>query len=368
MIASLFPVGTRPQSNYTDAPAVARTHSSEVTPPSSTPAPRFVLEVPGPTPTLYGIGAVIRLGIAELVEQLPGKWSSLALPKHRRLILDPLLRLLPSSKRQQISAVLEKNGAAAQLESLLGTEIVSFSAFAVWSGKDIHAAITSGNLGRLPSPMLFLNVKPPGAYSAMAATKLWGNGNHGLQLGGGIPTTVRIPGLAQPAIVMRNIYGGVTRKQDPNETPRVMLRANMLLGVLPPVPFSRESMGLISTGLRRAALAVDVAGVAGAVGGAVLSRGTSVKAGLTSLQLLLVRAASSALRAGGSVADRTTLFAGPAWSITATAPVDKISMLVRGELSGQDTVLRIAGKNFQPASWLGVITELLSNSAPLIKR
>lgn len=268
-----------------------------------------------------------------------------------------MLRLLPASKRQQVIAALGKNGAAAEVERLLGGELFSAGAFAVWSGKDVHAAIASGNLKRLPSPALFLSLKAPGQYSAMMATKLWGNDNRGLQLGGGSPTTLKLPGVAQPAIVMRNIYGGVTRKTAPGAA--AQLKANVLIGVLPPFPFSQQLMGLIGTGLRNAAIGVDVAGVAGAVGAAALTRGATVKTGLTGLQLLLARAASTALRAGGSVADRTTLFAGPAWSITATGPADNVSRLLHGEPWGRgDTVLRVGGKDFQPASWLDAFGKL----------
>lgn len=325
-------------------------------------ASRLTIEVPGPTPTLYGIGAVVRLKIADLVDVLPGKWSALISPKNRSQILDPILRLLPASKRQQVLAALGKNGAAAQVERLLGGELFSAGAFAVWPGKDMHAAITSGNLSRLPSPALFLSVKAPGKYSAMMATKLWGTDTRGLQFGAGSPTTLKIPGVAQPAIVMRNIYGGVTRKPAPGKPApgaAAQLKANVLIGVLPPVPFSQQLMGLIGTGLRNAAIVVDVTGIASAAGGAVLTRGATVKTGVTGLQLLLARAASTALRAGGAVADRTTLFAGPAWSITATGPADNVSRLLHGEPWGRgDTTLRVAGKDFQPASWLDAIGKL----------
>jgi len=185
----------------------------------------------------------------------------------------------------------------------------------------------------------------------MMATKLWGNDTRGLQFGGGSPTTLKIPGVAQPAIVFRNIYGGLTRKTAPDADPQV--KGNVLIGVMPPMPFSQQAMGLLGAGLRSAAVGVDVTGVASAVGGAVLSRGATVKTGLTGLQLLLARAASTALRAGGAVADRTTLYGGPAWSITATGPAENVSRLLHGEPWGRgDTVLRVGGKNFQPASWL----------------
>ena len=69
-------------------------------------ASRLTIEVPGPTPTLYGIGAVVRLKIADLVDVLPGKWSELISPRSRSQILDPILRLLPASKRQQVLAAL----------------------------------------------------------------------------------------------------------------------------------------------------------------------------------------------------------------------------------------------------------------------
>jgi hypothetical protein len=320
-------------------------------------ASRLTVEVPGPTPTLYGIGAVVRLKIADLVDVLPGKWSELISPKNRSQILDPILRLLPASKRQQVIAALGKNGAAAEVERLLGGELFSAGAFAVWSGKDMHAAIASGNLKRLPSPALFLSLKAPGQYSAMMATKLWGNDTRGLQLGGGSPTTLKIPGVAQPAIVFRNIYGGLTRKTAPDADPQV--KGNVLIGVMPQVPFSQQVLGLLGAGLRSAAIGVDVTGVAGAVGAAALTRGATVKTGLTGLQLLLARAASTALRAGGAVADRTTLYGGPAWSITATGPADNVSRLLHGEPWGRgDTVLRVAGKNFQPASWFDAFGKL----------
>jgi hypothetical protein len=344
MIASLHP-GTRASltsgfakvqpNNQLYPPAPPRINS-ELISYSSTQEPRFVLEVAGPNPTLYGVGAVIGLRFEELIDQLPGKWDALVEPRFRKMILDPLLRLLPPGKRQQIMAALGKEGAAASLQALLKQEIVSVSAFAVWSGKDMAAAITRRNLDSLPSPMLFLNVKPPGPYSAMVATKLWGEGTHGLQIGGGMPTTLPIPGMTKPAIVMRNIYGGVTQKQGLNNTSpaKPMVKANMLLGLLPSVPFSHEFMGLLGMGLRSAALSVEAAGLAGAAGVAVLSRGTSLRTGLAGFQLLLARAVSSVLRAGGSVLSRTTVYAGAAWSITATAPADQISRLVTGRFPG----------------------------------
>lgn len=268
-----------------------------------------------------------------------------------------MLRLLPASKRQQVIAALGKKSAAAEVERLLGGELFSAGAFAVWSGKDMHAAIASGNLSRLPSPALFLSLKAPGQYSAMMATKLWGNDTRGLQFGGGSPTTLKIPGVAQPAIVFRNIYGGVTRNTAPGAA--AQLKANVLIGVLPPVPFSQQLMGLIGAGLRTAAIGVDVTGVAGAVGATALTRGATVKTGLTGLQLLLARAASTSLRAGGAVADRTTLYGGPAWSITATGPADNVSRLLHGEPWGRgDTVLRVGGKDFKPASWLDAFGKL----------
>lgn len=314
-------------------------------------APRLTIEVPGPTPTLYGFGAVVRLKIADLVDVLPGKWSELISPKNRSQILDPILRLLPASKRQQVIAALGKNGAVAEVERLLGGELFSAGAFAVWSGKDMHAAVFSGNLKRLPSPALFLSLKAPGQYSAMMATKLWGNDTRGLQFGAGSPVPLKIRGSSQDGIVFRNIYGGVTRKTAPGAA--AQLKANVLIGAFPPIPGNQQAMGLISTVLRNAAIGVDVTGIAGAAGGAVLTRGATVATGLTGLQLLLARAASTSLRAGGAVADRTTLYWGPAWSITATGPADNVSRLLHGEPWGRgDTVLRVGGMNFQPASWL----------------
>jgi hypothetical protein len=320
-------------------------------------ASRLTIEVPGPTPTLYTIGAVVRLKIADLVDVLPGKWSELISPKNRARFLDPMLRLLPASKRQQVIAALGKKSAAAEVERLLGGELFSAGAFAVWSGKDVHAAVFSGNLKRLPSPALFLSLKAPGQYSAMMATKLWGNDTRGLQFGVGSPTTFKIRGSSQDGIVFRNIYGGVTRQTAPGAA--AQLKANVLIGAFPPVPGNQRAMGLISTFLRTAAIGVDVTGVAGAVGAAALTRGATVATGLTGLQVLLARAASTALRAGGAVADRTTLYMGPAWSITATGPADKVSRLLHGEPWGRgDTVLRVGGKDFQPASWLDAFGKL----------
>ena len=157
--------------------------------------------------------------------------------------------------------------------------------------------------------------------------------------------------------MFRNIYGGLTRKTAPDADPQV--KGNVLIGVMPQVPFSQKVMGLLVAGLRTAAIGVDVAGVAGAVGAAALTGGATVKTGLTGLQLLLARAASTALRAGGAVADRTTLYGGPAWSITATGPADNVSRLLHGEPWGRgDTVLRVAGKDFQPASWPDALGKL----------
>ena len=321
-------------------------------------APRLTIEVPGLTPTLYGIGAVVRLKIADLVDVLPGKWSELISPRNRSQILDPILRLLPASKRQQVFAALRQNGAAAQVERLLGGELFSAGAFAVWSGKDMHSAVFSGNLKRLPSPALFLSLKAPGQYSAMMATKLWGNDTHGLQFGAGSPAPLKIRGSSQDGIVFRNIYGGVTRQTAPGAA--AQLKANVLIGIMPQVPFSQKVMGLLVAGLRTAAIGVDVTGIAGAAGGAVLTRGATVATGLTGLQLLLARAASTALRAGGAVADRTTLYWGPAWSITATGPADNVSRLLYGDPWGRgDTVLRVADKEyFQPASWPAAFEKL----------
>ena len=221
----------------------------------------------------------------------------------------------------------------------------------------MHSAVFSGNLKRLPSPALFLSLKAPGQYSAMMATKLWGNDTRGLQFGGGSPTTFKIRGSSQDGIVFRNIYGGVTRQTAPGAA--AQLKANVLIGAFPPVPGNQRAMGLISTFLRTAAIGVDVTGVAGAAGGAVLTRGATVTTGLTGLQLLLARAASTALRAGGAVADRTTLYGGPAWSITATGPADNVSRLLHGEPWGRgDTVLRVADKDFQPASWPDALGKL----------
>jgi hypothetical protein len=355
MSAALPAGGARPLPPY--APAAAGVLTAAAPP---TRSPRVVVDVPGPAPTLYGIGAVARVRVVDIVEQLPGRWGGLVAGENRSRVLEPLLRLVSPGLRAQVRAALSGAGPAAAVESLLGREAFSAGAFAVWSGRDVHSALAARDPSRLSAPALFVTAKAPGLPSTMAALNAWDADRRMLQLGAGSPVPFPVPWSKSPGILLRNAYGGVVAGSAPEGGARV--RANLMIGPVPPVPFSDRITGPLAGALRAAAVGAEVGNAATIVGTGVATRGASAK--LAPFQAMVGRAIAASLNAGGAVAEHSTLYAGPAWHVNATGDMAGIQTLLRGERwRAGDVVVNVAGRSVLPADPLALVRALAPKGA-----
>jgi hypothetical protein len=326
----------------------------------ATRTPRVVVDVPGPAPTLYGIGAVARVRVIDIVGQLPGRWNELVAGENRSRVLEPLLRCMSPGLRAQVRSALSGARPAAAVESLLGREAFSVGAFAVWSGKDVHAALAARDPRRLHAPSVFLTVKAPGLPSTMGAVNAWDPDRRMLQLGAGSPVPFPVPWSKSPGILLRNAYGGVAVGSGPDGGSQV--KANLLIGPVPPVPFSDRLTGPLAAALRAAAVGVEVGNAAAIVGTGVATRGASTK--LAPFQAMVGRAIAASLNTGGAVAEHSTLYAGPAWHVGVTGDMAGIQTLLRGDRwRPGDVVVNIAGRSVLPGDPLA-LARALSPTGP----
>ena len=338
--------GARPVPTY--APQAASAVAAAA---PATRTPRVVVDVPGPAPTLYGIGAVARVRVIDIVGQLPGRWNGLVASENRSRVLEPLLRCMSPGLRAQVRSALSGAGPAAAVESLLGREAFSVGAFAVWSGKDVHAALAARDPRRLPAPSVFLTAKAPGLPSTMGAVNAWDPDRRMLQLGAGSPVPFPVPWSKSPGILLRNAYGGVAAASGPDEGSQV--KASLMIGPVPPVPFSDRLTGPLAAALRAAAVGVEVGNAAAIVGTGVATRGASTK--LAPFQAMVGRAIAASLNTGGSVAEHSTLYAGPAWHVAVTGDIAGIQTLLRGDRwRPGDVVVNIAGRSVLPGDPLAL--------------
>jgi hypothetical protein len=304
--------------------------------------PRAVVELPGPAPTLYGIGFVARARIEDLVGVLPGGWGELASIQGRARVLEPMLRGVGPQIRSQVNQALTTSNPAASLQALLGKEFFSAGVFAVVPAPALHGAAARRDPGALPPPSLFVTYAGPGVPGTIAAVNAWDPDRRFVQAGIGRPVRFSVPWSQTPAVLMRNAYGGAV--VDPRSGAG-QVRANLLLGTLLPVPFGERVTKAVAGALKTSALAVQAGNVVGIGAQAVATRGASTR--WAGFQMLVAQTIATGLRTGGAVVDRSTLYGGPAWHASVSASGEGLSALLQGERwQPGEVVVKVAGRSF----------------------
>jgi len=330
--------------------------------PAAATRPRAVVELPGPAPTLYGIGFVTRARIEDLVGLLPGGWAELASAQGRSRVLEPMLRGVGPQVRSQVNQALSTSNPAASLQALLGKEFFSAGVFAVLPASALHGAAARRDPAGLPPPSLFVTYAGPGVPGTIAAINVWDPDRRFVQAGIGRPVRFPVPWSQTPAVLMRNAYGGVV--VDPRSGAG-QVRANLLLGTLLPVPFGERLTKAVAGALKTSALAVQAGNVVGIGAQAVATRGTSTR--WAGFQTLVAQTIATGLRTGGAVIDRSTLYGGPAWHASVSASGEGLGTLLQGERwQPGEVVVSLAGRSIpvgDPAALGTALQNLVSGPA-----